>query len=389
MEPYAECTIQFRGGAARVYTPAAIRSIVAWQGALAGQAKDYRFYEVVDETLASGFDHRYMLLADDSGRLRGIQPMFFVQQNLVEGVPALRRAVEFLRRGFRRFLTMRVLMVGNAAGDGHLGSNSAADQDWFAAALSTAVAEYARRAKASLIVFKDFNRSYRSAMRPLLDAGYTRVPSMPMTELKLTYRDFDEYLESLSKATRKDLRRKFRKAAKSADVHFEVVSDVSAIVDELYPLYLQVHERSNLKFETLTKEYLRELGRRMPDRVRFFIWRVENGIVAFSIALVHEGTIYDDYLGLDYSIALDLHLYFLSFHDIISWSLANGITRYLSSPLNYEPKLHLGCELMPLDLYVKHTSPLLNRIFSRISPLLEPTRHDPVLHRFPNAHELR
>jgi hypothetical protein len=35
-----------------------------------------------------------------------------------------------------------------------------------------------------------------------------------------------------------------------------------------------------------------------------------------------------------------------------------------------------------------HTSPLLNRIFSRVLPLIEPTRHDPVLHRFPNAHEL-
>jgi hypothetical protein len=44
--------------------------------------------------------------------------------------------------------------------------------------------------------------------------------------------------------------------------------------------------------------------------------------------------------------------------------------------------------LAPLDLYVRHTSPVMNAIFRRIVKFLEPTRHDPVLRRFPNAHEL-
>ena len=137
-----------------------------------------------------------------------------------------------------------------------------------------------------------------------------------------------------------------------------MVTDVSHVVDELYPLYLQVHERSPMKFERLTKDYFCSLGERMPDRVRFFIWRQEGRAIAFSVALVHDDTIYDDYLGLDYRVALDLHLYFYTFRDIIRWSLAQGLQWYCSSPLNYQPKLHLGCELMPLDLYVMHTSPL-------------------------------
>jgi Acetyltransferase (GNAT) domain len=159
-------------------------------------------------------------------------------------------------------------------------------------------------------------------------------------------------------------------------------------VDEVYPLYLQVHERSPLKFETLTKEYLSELGRRMPDRARFFIWRQHGKAIAFSVALVHDGTIYDDYLGLDYRVALDLHLYFYTLRDILTWSLAQGLKRYRSSPLNYQPKLHLGCDLFPLDLYVRHTNPFLNKIFPPVLKFLEPTRHDPVLKRFRNADEL-
>jgi len=87
-------------------------------------------------------------------------------------------------------------------------------------------------------------------------------------------------------------------------------------------------------------------------------------------------------------VALDLHLYFYTLRDIISWALQQGLQYYYSNPLNYEPKLHLDCELVPLDLYVMHTNPLLNPIFRRMIKYLGPTRHDPVLRKFPNADQL-
>jgi len=211
---------------------------------------------------------------------------------------------------------------------------------------------------------------------------------MPMTRLALRYRDWDEYFRTLSKATRKDLRRKFRKAERARKIEIEVTSDIAPYVDEIYPLYLQVHERSSLKFETLTKDYFRAIGQRMPERARFFIWRQSGKIVAFSFCLVCGDTIYDECIGLDYNVALDLHLYFYTLRDIISWSIQQGLKYYYSNPLNYEPKLHLRCELAPLDLYVMHTSALLNPIFRRIIKYLGPTRHDPFLRKFPNAHEL-
>ncbi|HEV2097107.1 MAG TPA: hypothetical protein VGQ82_11465, partial [Chthoniobacterales bacterium] len=65
-----------------------------------------------------------------------------------------------------------------------------------------------------------------------------------------------------------------------------------------------------------------------------------------------------------------------------------GLNCYCSSPLNYDPKLHLGCDLVPLDLYVMHTGALINPIFRHALKFLGPTRHDPVLRRFPNAHQL-
>lgn len=381
-------TIPFSSGLARVLSLADLQNLDAWPKAFAGKSKDHRFYEIVEQTLDSNFEHHYLVLEDGAGKVRAVQPLFFVQQNLVEGIPALRGAVEFIRRRFPRFLTMRVLMAGNAAGEGHLGACAPDDETWVADALFATLKIYARQSKASLVVFKDFPARYRQAMRNFSAHGYTRVPSMPMTELLLNYTDFEHYVSTLGSSTRKDLRRKFRKIAAAPPISVEVLSDLTPFVDEVYPLYLQVHERSPLKFERLTKKYLSELGRRMPERARFFLWRQEGKAIAFSIALVHDGTIYDDYLGLDYRVALDLHLYFYTFRDIIRWALAQGLERYRSSPLNYHPKLHLGCDLYPLDLYVQHTSAWLNPIFRPALKFLEPTRHDKVLKRFRNADQL-
>src|SRR5437867_13183635 len=85
----------------------------AWKRALRNKCKDHRYYEIVEETLACGFEHHYLLLEDASGNARAIQPVFLVRQNLVEGAPGkIRSIVDAIRKVFPRVFTMRVLMVG-------------------------------------------------------------------------------------------------------------------------------------------------------------------------------------------------------------------------------------------------------------------------------------
>ena len=381
--------IPFPQGVIKVLALAELQNCGAWKRALQNKCKDHRYHEIVQETLQCGFEHHYLLIEDHAGQVRAIQPVFFVRQNLVEGVQGrVRSIVGTIRKMFPRFLTMRVLMVGCGAGAGDLGVWDKDDEPFVAKALQSSLQTYARQNKASLVVFKDFPAIYRSALEVLYSSGYARIPSMPMTRLSLRYKNWDEYFGTLSKATRKDLRRKFRKAERAPNIQMEVVTDVSPFIDEIYPLYLAVHERSALKFETLTKEYFRAIGQQMPERARFFIWRQNDKIIAFSFCLVCGDAIYDECIGLNYEVALDLHLYFYTLRDIISWALQQRLKYYYSNPLNYEPKLHLDCELVCLDLYVIHTNPLLNPIFRRLIKYLGPTRHDPVLRKFPNAHEL-
>jgi hypothetical protein len=104
--------------------------------------------------------------------------------------------------------------------------------------------------------------------------------------------------------------------------------------------------------------------------------------------MVNAGTLYDLYLGMEYPLALRLHLYYYTFRDVLTWAMGNGVTCYCSTPLGYDPKLRLGCELMPLDLYVRHRSGFINFFMKRFLPLLEPTRNDPTLKEFRNYDEV-
>ena len=133
-------------GVAKVVQLPELQNCDAWKRALQRKCKDYRYYEIVEETLECGFEHHYLLLEDASGNVRAIQPVFFVRQNLVEGVPGkIRSIVDGIRKVFPRFLTMRVLMVGCGAGTGDLGACDEKDEPWVANALQATLRTYARQ----------------------------------------------------------------------------------------------------------------------------------------------------------------------------------------------------------------------------------------------------
>jgi peptidoglycan biosynthesis/recognition FemAB-like protein len=360
-----------------------------WTCSFECERKDHRYYEIVEDTIQQGFEYRYFVIKDANESVCAVQPFFILDQDLLVGVNAQIGLIDCVRRVWPRFMRMRTLMVGCAAGEGHLDRTGVTPLHYQSQLLASAILTHARNLKVSLIVLKEFPAKYRDSLRCFLQYGFTRVPSLPMTKLNIEYASFDEYMnKTLNSATRTKLRRKFRAAARAAPIEMSVVDDVTPIVGDIYPLYLQVYERSKLHFERLTKEYFCRLGRVMPEKVRFFIWRQNAKVVAFTLCMMEGDAIYAEYIGLDYSVALDLHLYFYAVRDMISWSIANGYKWFRSSSLNYDPKLHLRHLLDPIDLYVRHISGVINVPLKLLLPLIEPTRYDKTLQRFSNYNEL-
>jgi predicted N-acyltransferase len=361
-----------------------------WTSTFTDQRKDYRYYEILDDTLWDQFEYRYFAIVDSKGQVRAIQPFFLVDQDILEGLGADRIYwISLIRRVYPRFLKLRALMVGCSAGEAHLAATETLPVDIVAETLSNGIVKQARSLNAQLIVLKEFPSRYRKVLHRFVQCGFARAPSMPMTMLDIGYDSFDTYMvKALKSSTRRKLRKKLEATAGVSDIRMSVTDDAASFVDEIYPLYLQVFERSKMQFEKLTKDFFRQLGQRMSDKVRFFAWRRGNMLVAFSLCMVQGDSLYAEYVGFDYTVALDLHLYHYVVRDMISWGISKGYKWFRSSGLNYDPKLHMRHRLDPVDLYVRHTSALANAIFRLALPWIAPVRYDATLKLFPNYKEL-
>jgi hypothetical protein len=371
-----------------VMSRAELSGCAPWISGFAEQRKDYRYYEILDDTLVGQFEHRYFSIVDSNGHVRAIQPFFLVDQDILEGLGAERvRWISLVRRFYPRFLKLRTLMVGCSAGEAHLASTLPADI--IAETLSKDIVRQARSLAAQLIVLKEFPSRYREPLHCFVRRGFSRAPSMPMTMLDIGYDSFECYMEkALKSSSRRKLRKKLDATVNVSDIRLSVTDDATSFVDELYPLYLAVFERSKMRFEKLTKDFFRQLGQRMNDKVRFFAWRRGNALVAFSLCMVQGDSLFAECVGFDYSVALDLHLYHYAVRDMIRWGIGQRYKWFRSGGLNYDPKLHMRHRLDPIDLYVRHTSAVANAIFRLVLPWIAPARYDPTLKLFPNYKEL-
>ena len=83
-----------------------------------------------------------------------------------------------VRRVWPRFMRQRTMMVGCAAGEGHLDGADEMPHDLQAQLLAKAIPAHAAALKARLVVFKEFPAKYRGVLACFSGAGYTRVPAI-------------------------------------------------------------------------------------------------------------------------------------------------------------------------------------------------------------------
>src|SRR5579864_6809289 len=57
-----------------------------WTSAFAGKRKDHRYYELLEDTLAQGFEHRYFVIRGAHGEVRAVQPFIVLDQDLLTGL---------------------------------------------------------------------------------------------------------------------------------------------------------------------------------------------------------------------------------------------------------------------------------------------------------------
>jgi hypothetical protein len=171
-----------------------------WQRAFASQHKDHRYYEVVNDTIHPEFDYLYFAVRNSRGEIQAIQPFFILNQDIMAGArPYFGRLIDVIRREWPRFMYMKTLMVGCVAGEAHLDGGNELIRAANADVLAGSITKHARALGAHLIVLKEFPKEYREALSCFVRGGFTRIPSMPLTELNIAYSSFEDYAQQRHK----------------------------------------------------------------------------------------------------------------------------------------------------------------------------------------------
>jgi predicted N-acyltransferase len=231
-----------------------------------------------------------------------------------------------------------------------------------------------------LIAFKDFTADYEDLLKPLLKKGFSRIEGLPSTAIDIDFADFDEYLKTLSGESRSDLRRKFKKVDKRVKIDMEVKNRLEdGPLLQVYNLYLATLNSHEFGFEVTPIDFFRNISINMPDQARFFLWRIDGKLVAFTFSLVSKDFFSDYYVGFDYSLAYKHHLYFVRFRDLMNWCIEHGIKRYDMGVTSYEPKKRLGFRPVPLYIYAVCRNRWFRPIFNILCRILAFENFDPAL----------
>ena len=349
-----------------------------WNKVYPDVLESYDFYRTLDEVGLDQFILFYIMVYDRKTPVAATA-CFLMNYSLDTSIYGpLRRITNSIKKVMPRIFSVKAVVCGMPMGQGKIGV--CGDADAIRGAIAHRMEHIAKKNKVPIIAFKDFDQTYTKMLDPLQKEGFSKFDSLPTTMLNVWFKDFEEYLMTLSSASRYDLRRKFRKVDGHVKFDLKIIDALEGEeLREVYKLYLDIVAKHDMGFELLPAEFFKNISVNMPSNTKFFLWRLDGKLVMFLFGITSKDMFIDYYVGFDYSIALKYHLYFVKFRETLNWCIKHKIKQYEMGITGYEPKRRLGFDFIPLYIYVKLRNRALRPVFKFICQFLKFENFDPSL----------
>ena len=343
---------------------------VTWQRLLPNSLEGYRYHLAFELGRVTGFKTGYISLSK-AGTVVCIAPIFVTDYALDTTVQGPMKALtQQLSKWLPNLMTVRLLCVGSPVTDSaQIGffKDLPLDAEMIKALIEK-LDEVAEREGATVIAFKDVIAADTQQLQPLLaPQGYASVENMPVAKNLINFKDLDGYFATLSYSTRKNLRRKLKALN---ELRVEEHNGLPPHLEEIYQLYLNCYEKSELKFEKLTLAFFESLAGLMPNQCRFVLYYKGDKLIGFNCLLHGNGVLMDKYIGMDYEHSKQVNLYSLSWLYNIQMCIRDSYHTFQSGQAAYDTKLSLGASLEKTHILFKHRNRFVNPILKLASRVL-------------------
>lgn len=218
-----------------------------------------------------------------------------------------------------------------------------------AAALVEAAYELGRTSGAP-VWFSGVIESDETSIRALSDAGCIRANLLPLTEIPVTWKSFDEYVDQrrpVSKWVARNIRRERQRFLESGTEMVEVEPD-GEIEDRLAELANRTLGKYGSERHPFRPGFYQAVQSADPRALRLCVARQDGEIVGFCTMIVDGDTAWSEACGFDYERAGNSFAYFnLVFYWPVLVAPDAGMRRIVFGRGQYDLRLRRGCRLRP------------------------------------------
>lgn len=264
---------------------------------------------------------------------------------------------KIMKQWFPDFMVMNILECGLISG---LGETISVSEGFMSSCFPMIVHEMEATATeigSDIILIRDipfykFNE-YRSI---LFEKKFMPVLGFPSTQIELKWDSFETYLNSLKSHSHRDICGHLSKMDMQT-LSVEIIQDFGKYANRLEQLWQNVHARSHeYVHEKLNDIYFTKINEHLEGWTFIIAVKKDEEIIAFAFCLEGRDVLYFLYVGLDYELNKQYHLYF-NLHLLGIQEAIKRKKKFIDFGItSYEYKLVLGCELKPLLYFIKHTS---------------------------------
>lgn len=208
-------------------------------------------------------------------------------------------------------------------------------------------------------------------------AGCVLVAGQALAYVPIDFASLDAFLARLSRARRRDIRRKLRARAGLDVEALPTGADCfrdPQVLQQHYALYLEVYRQSEVHFDLLTPEFFRAILQDADSGGIVFAYRHAGRLVGWNLCFVHAGMLVDKYVGFAYPEARAYNLYAVSWMHNLEYARARGLRYYVAGWTDPEVKAALGARFTFTRHAVYARSGVLRALLRRFAGRFESDR---------------
>lgn len=286
----------------------------------------------------------------------------------------IKKSINMIRRTWRDFFTLCYFECGSPSTAGNpISIKDGVDRAQTLQILCHEIEKLAKEHGIKLTVLRDFYDGETAFHNIIGGLGYKKIHNLPKAELKVRWKNFDEYLNSMRSSYRSKIVKNIKQCS-GVDISIREPKDVSArYAHEMKRLHDNVSIRAKeVKREPLGTSFFQNLDKYLGERSAVALATKDEKVIGFMLLLLNDKELVSSVIGLDYDYNEKYSIYFNLFYKTIEFGLKKGVNKIGLGFTTLEPKKALGADVINLNMFMKHSNPILNKVIPVLFDMITP-----------------